>query len=208
MAIESEFEVVLRERAKVQLRKRMRALRATIPDGARTERSQKIVERILQAEEFRGASGVGMFWPMLEKHEVDIRSLDTVCRELGKRVFYPSVDDQTERMTLRECSAASLSARGHGFAEPPLAAPEPAVFASLVVLVPALAVDGNGHRIGYGRGFYDRMLARMAPPARAIAVAYDFQLVAEVPVCEHDVPVAMVVTDARFLVVGGSTPSE
>ncbi len=67
----------------------------------------------------------------------------------------------------------------------------------LVVVVPALAVDPIGHRIGYGKGFYDRLLARICPPAFAIAVAYDFEVVPEVPADTHDHAVDVVVTDLR-----------
>ena len=67
----------------------------------------------------------------------------------------------------------------------------------LVIIVPALAVDPSGQRIGHGKGFYDRLLARMRPPAYALAVVYDFEVISEVPATEFDRPVDMVVTDVR-----------
>jgi 5-formyltetrahydrofolate cyclo-ligase len=66
-------------------------------------------------------------------------------------------------------------------------------------VVPALAVDPRGHRVGYGAGFYDRTLPRFVPPAVSIAVAFDFQLAVEVPTTEGDVAVSWIVTDAREL---------
>ena len=51
--------------------------------------------------------------------------------------------------------------------------------------------------MGYGKGFYDRLLARVAPPAVSLAVAYDFQVVMEIPKGEHDRPVNIVITDVR-----------
>ena len=65
--------------------------------------------------------------------------------------------------------------------------------------MPALQVDDRGHRIGYGAGFYDRTLPRFAPPARAVVVAFDFQLIPEVPVTEGDVALDIVVTDERVI---------
>ena len=199
MAFDADFEAVLRERAKAQLRKRMRALRATLPEAARADRSRKIVERVLTNDAFEGAARVGLFWPMLEKCEVDVRPLDEACRERNKRIFYPWADEITGITTLRECGASDLVDRGHGFLEPPANAPEANFAADLLVIVPALAVDGTGHRIGYGRGFYDRLLEGRTPPARSLAVAFDFQLIAEVPAAPHDIPVGAVATDARFL---------
>src|SRR5258708_2632225 len=66
-----------------------------------------------------------------------------------------------------------------------------------LVVAPALAGDPIGHRIGYGKGFYDRLLARICPPAFAIAVAYDFEVVPEVPADAHDHAVDLAVTDLR-----------
>ena len=56
----------------------------------------------------------------------------------------------------------------------------------------------TGHRLGYGRGYYDRTLALM-PRTTSVAVAFDFQLIAEVPSEAHDVPVTWVVTDRSTL---------
>ncbi|HVY49722.1 MAG TPA: 5-formyltetrahydrofolate cyclo-ligase, partial [Minicystis sp.] len=56
-----------------------------------------------------------------------------------------------------------------------------------------------GYRLGYGAGYYDRALPRVRPPALAVGVAFSFQLVADLPVTEHDVPVDLVVTDDRVL---------
>ena len=68
----------------------------------------------------------------------------------------------------------------------------------------AIAIDPTGHRIGYGAGYYNRTVVRFAPPAVTIGVAFDFQLVAEVPFTEHDVPLAHVVTDEREMVAGAA----
>ena len=68
-----------------------------------------------------------------------------------------------------------------------------------LIVVPALAVAPTGHRLGYGGGFYDVMLPDFCPPATAVVVAFDFQLVAELPAEPHDVACALVVTDARTL---------
>ena len=66
-----------------------------------------------------------------------------------------------------------------------------------VVVVPAVAADPTGHRIGYGAGYYDRTLPRYVPPAVSVIVAYDWQMVAEVPATEHDVRCQWVLTDVR-----------
>jgi 5-formyltetrahydrofolate cyclo-ligase len=197
VVFDPEAEAFLRRQAKAELRRQMRALRAAIPEKARAARSEKIVQRVISSPAFDRASAVGLFWPMLDKSEVDVRPLDAAAREKNKRVAYPFLRDEGD-MALLVAEAGSLEERGNGFAEPPEDGEEVAS-AGLVVIVPALAVDASGQRIGYGKGFYDRLLARIAPPAMTIAVAYDFQVVAEVPATAHDRRVDFVVTDVRML---------
>jgi 5-formyltetrahydrofolate cyclo-ligase len=189
-------EVFLRRQAKAELRKRRRAMRNSVPESARRARAEKIVAQVSSDPVFEAARAVALFWPMLDRNEVDVRPLDGAARDRGKVVAYPSLRDYPD-MKLLVAAPSELEERGHGFAEPPESASAVDITAALLVIVPALAVDPSGQRIGYGRGYYDRLLARIAPPAFAMAVAYDFDVVAEVPVMEGDYPVDMVVTDVR-----------
>lgn len=97
---------------------------------------------------------------------------------------------------------AAFEERGHGFPEPFAGAPLAQADAIDLVIVPGLAFDPRGHRIGYGAGFYDRYLASLSRPsgaahARAVGVCFDFQVLAEIPTSPEDVPVGLVVTDKR-----------
>ncbi len=193
-------EEQLRHRVKAELRKRMRALRKTLPASACAERSARLVERLAGLDPVAAAGAVALFWPIEERHEVDLRTLDARLRERGARVAYPAVDPETGVMTFRFVEhAEEMLEQGYGFREPPQAAP-PATPGSLdVIVVPALAVDPSGHRLGYGAGYYDRTLPSFAPRAVTVAVAFDFQLLAELPRTAGDVAVSWVVTDARSL---------
>ena len=198
MEIDAEAETVLRLRAKAVLRQRARALRNTIPEGAIKERSQRIVASLLGLPEIAGARSVALFYPIEGRNEVDLRPLDGELRGRGVTIAYPSIDPETRVMTFRfVAETEAMQERGLGFREP---GPDVEEARSLdVIVVPALQIDGSGHRIGYGAGFYDRTIPRFSPPAIAIGVAFDFQLIAEVPVTEGDVAVSMVVTDQRVL---------
>ena len=59
--------------------------------------------------------------------------------------------------------------------------------------------DRPVHRLGYGAGFYDSLLPDVRPPAQAVVVAFDFQLLVDLPTLPHDVPCDWVVTDTRAL---------
>jgi 5-formyltetrahydrofolate cyclo-ligase len=192
-------------RAKVQLRQRMKALRAAYPAASVAKRSAKIVARVAELPAFVAARSVALFWPLLDKNEVDIRALDGHARAAQKRVFYPGFV-RSPAGTLctdlrRTESIAELAPRGQRFAEPPHEAPAAARGDIDLVVVPALAVALTGHRLGFGVGFYDSMLPDFRPPARAVVVAFDFQLLAELPVEPHDVACDIVISEARTVLV-------
>jgi 5-formyltetrahydrofolate cyclo-ligase len=192
----------LAEAAKQELRKRMRALRTAHPAEALKIRSRALVARALALEAFSQARGVALFFPMEDRKEVDLRELDAEARRQGKRVYYPFLEPRGDGLVsgLRlSQSLEDLAERGRGFHEPPLDAPQAARGDVDLLFVPALAVAPSGHRLGYGAGFYDSLLPDMCPPAQAVAVAYDFQLLVELPTRSHDVACELVLTDARSL---------
>ena len=192
----------LAQAAKQELRKRMRALRAAYPASALQLRSRNIVERSLALPQFANAPSVALFFPLLERQEVDLRALDGEARRQGKRVYYPFLEQRGDvSMTgLRLTSKLEdLAERGQRFLEPPADAPVATRGDVELMFVPALAVAPSGHRLGYGMGFYDALLPDFRPPALAVAVAYDFQLLVELPSLGHDVPCDAVVTDSRSL---------
>lgn len=192
----------LAEAAKVELRKRMRALRTAHPTDALAVRSAALVNRARSLELFQSARSVALFYPMSERKEVDLRELDAAARAAGKRVYYPFLERRGEaqvsglRLTQ---SLADLEPRGSAFCEPRPEGPEATRGEIDLLFVPALAVAPSGHRLGYGAGFYDSLLPDMRPPGKAVVVAYDFQLLVELPILPHDVPCDLVLTDARSL---------
>ena len=186
----------VRVQAKRMMRRRFRGLRASMPAHILEARSQAICERLL--EQVASARVVALFWPIERHHEVDLRAADQKLRVAGTIVVYPSIDQESNLMTFRVVTdTACLEERGLGFAEPPPDAPVPERID--VIVVPGIAFDAAGHRIGYGAGYYDRALPVFRPPARAIGVAFDFQLAADVPHDESDVAVDLVVTDRQLL---------
>lgn len=202
------FEVTevdqLAEAAKQELRKRLRALRQAHPPQALAARNRALVERALTLPAFVEATSIALFFPMADRKEVDLRELDLAARQVGKRVYYPFLEQRGESMVsgLRlTTSLDDLADRGHRFLEPAADAPIAARGEVELLFVPALGVAPSGHRLGYGAGFYDSLLPDFCPPGRAAVVAYDFQLLVELPTLPHDVACQIVLTDARTLEV-------
>jgi 5-formyltetrahydrofolate cyclo-ligase len=198
--IPSSAEEVLRRRVKAELRKRMRGLRKALPASACARRSESIVDRLVGLELVARAKTIALFWPIEDRHEVDLRPLDEMVRSGGARVAYPILDPEAGTMDFRFVEdVTTMRPHPFGHSEPGAHDIKAAPGQIDVIVVPALAVDPRGHRIGYGGGHYDRTLALHAPSTATVAVVFDFQLIADAPQTEGDVAVAWVVTDARTL---------
>lgn len=107
------------------------------------------------------------------------------------------------RLTLHRVGPGTpLVSGAHGIVEPPPDAPGVAPCETDFVLVPGLAFDLSGRRLGHGRGCYDRLFATLPAGIPRIAFAYDWQILPAIPAAPHDVPVHGIVTPARGLVPG------
>lgn len=193
-----EEEAILAQ-AKKGLRSRMRALRGAIPEASRQQRSEALVARVRELERYASARTIAAF--MAIHGEVDLTSLRRAAAAEGKTVALPRVDLASGDLLLHDAPEEELEMGAYGIEEPRegarLVDPETVD----LVLVPALVVDLDGYRVGYGKGYYDRLLPR-APRALACAVVFDFQLVAEVPREAQDVPVDQVITDLQSVMTG------
>ena len=189
----------IRRHIKHELRKRMRAVRDALPVASCEARSSEIAKRVIALERFRDAETLVAFASI--RREVRTAALIDAAFASGRRVVLPRVVGEGLSLHLIDADT-ELVEGAFGVSEPPATTPEVGPDVVDFVLVPALAVDPQGYRIGYGGGFYDRLLPRMGR-AYSCALAFDFQLIAEVPALPIDVPVDAVVTDTRVIEVAG-----
>jgi 5-formyltetrahydrofolate cyclo-ligase len=192
----------LKFRAKKQLRARMRGLRMAHPETVLAQAAERIVERVLALPELEAARGVGLYWPLLERREIDVRPLAAVAIAAHKRIYFPYLTPKPtgfETGFRQVQSVSELADRGQRFFEPPADAPRAERGEIDLLIVPALAAAADGQRLGYGSGFYDATLPDFCPPARAVVVIYDFQLLGELPATENDIACDRVITDKRVI---------
>jgi 5-formyltetrahydrofolate cyclo-ligase len=180
--------------AKEQLRRRVAALRRALTQAARDERSRAMCSQLATLEEVVRARVIACYMPL----RFEIAPTLFMAESTGKTLALPRVDETTNRLVLHQyVPGDELFESAFMVREPrpeaPLVAPQDVD----VILVPGLAFDGVGRRLGYGQGYYDRLLADLR--AVRIGLAFDFQLLAEVPSFDHDLPVHAVVTDRRVL---------
>lgn len=164
--------------------------------AATHHRGHLVIDRLCETPEFGAARAVMVFLSM--KREIDTTPLALRAWNDGKRVLAPHVAWSEGRMTPIEISSLSSDVREEprGFRQPIVGPPYPLGEIDLVV-VPGLAFDERGERLGRGKGFYDRFLAHADLRATFCGLALEEQVVAELPIDPHDRAVDMLVTDQR-----------
>jgi len=196
MSEDEKMQHVLRRYAKRELRTRMKAVRNLLPDSAAAERSARACNAVCALSEFASASIVAGYLAM--RKELDVSAALASAAEGGKQVVLPRIQDDGGLAFHLHVPGQPLVENDWGVLEPDPSSPTVAIADIGLMLVPALALDLRGYRIGYGKGFYDRVLPQLTH-GRAAGLVYDFQLLAEVPNEAHDQRVHIIVTDARSL---------
>jgi 5-formyltetrahydrofolate cyclo-ligase len=170
---------------KAALRRRVVAARAAMPADDRATAGKMIRDHVLSLPQVAAAGTIAAYYPV--GTEPDTRSLVYALWKRGSYVVLPLLLPDGDLDWASYEGPDSLVPGPRGLlqpAEPPRGIPT--VSRADVVLVPAVAVDRSGYRLGRGGGSYDRALARVGGQVPSIALLYDDELVDEVPVDEHD----------------------
>lgn len=167
---------------KQKLRAEMRRRKQLYTADEKRAMSDAICQRITDMKAWQEAQCVLLYHPLPD--EVDVRRLLDVGRQSGKEIILPQVVG--EELCLRLYTGTdSLSVGAFGIMEP-----TGALFTEYeridLALIPGMAFDGEGHRLGRGKGYYDRLLP-LLPRAHRIGICFPFQFVDTVPSLTHDV---------------------
>jgi 5-formyltetrahydrofolate cyclo-ligase len=177
--------------AKAGVRARLKALRRTMPAAERARLSVVVEDRFFDIPFLARARTVMAFSSF--GSEVCTDGIIGRLHVRGQRIVLPVVvGDYLEPVVFRPGDAMRRTSYG---ADEPLSAERADVSAIDVVIVPGLAFDQRGYRIGYGGGFYDRFLPRLDPRTLRVGIAYHCQLIEELPHGMADETVDLVVTD-------------
>lgn len=183
------------------LRRQAQLARQRLSSEEKDERSRRIVARVLALPQYVAAKTA--LWYLGVQNEV--RTENSVTGELSagrKRFVVPwCEEDRLLLFQLREMS--DLEEGAFGILEPKrerrqLASRRVAPADVDVALVPGVAFDRQGNRLGHGAGYYDRLLAELSPSACLIGLAYECQLVEAIPHEPHDVGMDLVVTESNL----------
>lgn len=187
--------VDLRE-AKRTLRQCMLAARDALPAAERAHASRAICERILASAEYVRAAAVLAYVGF--GSELDTSLVNQHALAAGKALVLPRVDNARRTLVLHRVDDldASLCAGTWGIREPdPTRCAEVDPSTVEFVLVPGVAFSRDCARLGYGAGYYDRLIPSLVGRPPLVAGAYAVQMVAAVPMGPSDMPVDRVVTE-------------
>ncbi|NLF30300.1 MAG: 5-formyltetrahydrofolate cyclo-ligase [Planctomycetes bacterium] len=182
---------------KRQIRQQIREALAAMDPMTRYARSLAACKHLTCTETFRRADVVMIYLSMAD--EVDTAAIALAGWQAGKTIAAPSISWEHHRLTPIEIASleAGVVPGRHGVPEPPAhGQPVPIEMIDLVV-VPGLAFDRRGRRLGRGGGFYDRFLSHPECVATTFGLAFHEQVVDELACEDHDHPVDHLATDEK-----------
>ncbi len=185
--------------AKIALRRRILDLRDAMPSDAHAAAAGAIAAKVAALPSFMTARTLLLTLPF--RSEWDTAPLVLAALAAGRTVAVPRVDPVARMLALHVVAdvGRDIVAGFQGIPEP---RPDcPAVTPATIdwVLVPGVAFDAAGRRLGYGGGYYDRLLPLFPPNTARVAGAFDLQIVEQVPAALHDLRVDTIVTERRTL---------
>ena len=182
--------------AKKELRQKLRKILSEITPEEQSANSLHACHRLFETTEYLKAEVIMVFLSL--PTEIDTAPLVLRAWQDRKRVLAPKVGWEQRRMMPVEIRSLTgdLTVSGIGIREPASGIPFPTSLIDLVI-VPGLAFDEHGNRLGRGRGFYDRFLAHPEFDGVACALGFEIQVTSRVPVGPLDRRVDMLVTDEK-----------
>ncbi len=183
--------------AKIELRQRIRQLLSAIKPEELAARSLRACHRLFELPEYHKAEVIMVYLSF--QNEVDTTPIVLKSWQDRKRVLAPKVSWSQRRMMPVEIRSMTedLAESTMGIREPVSGIPFPVSLIDLVI-VPGLGFDEFGNRLGRGRGFYDRFLANPEFVGTACAMAFEAQIISNIPVGPLDRTVDLLVTDEKL----------
>lgn len=181
---------------KPEWRRHILQKRLGLSPGFIREASRKIASRLFSLDEFGLCVKIGLYAPF--RNEADSGPVFQKASTTRREIFYPAVDPATKEILFyRVRRLSDLKPGFAGIPEPRRNHPLSDINYLDLLLVPGVAFDRHGNRLGYGAGYYDRLLKSFR--GSRIALAYEFQVCDELPAESRDENVDLIVTEERIV---------
>jgi 5-formyltetrahydrofolate cyclo-ligase len=185
----------MNESEKQRIRRELSARRLELGAEQAEAAARSAAARLLEREEIRASAAVGIYWA--HRGEISTAEIFQGLSAAGKEVFLPRIDPADDRLVFAAFENEEDLVPGRFGVLEPKSPIQREIRDLPALLVPGLAFDLAGGRIGWGRGYYDRVLRGYR--GFRLALAYDFQVLAALPREAHDEGVQVLVTEARSI---------
>ncbi len=183
-------------KTKKELRKRILNIRNNLLIEETKKNSSLIKDKILNLQIYQESKVVFIYMDF--GNEVITSDLIKLMLSENKRVVIPFTDTVNTVLIPSEITKeADLKLNSFGYYEPINICPVNVEEIDLVI-VPGVVFDKNLNRIGFGKGYYDRILNKLKPSTKKVAIAHDFQVLESIPIEDHDVRMDMIVTEKNI----------
>ncbi len=185
---------------KKEIRKNMLEDKKNLSKETVERKSLAIFNTLKKTDYYKNANNIMIYVTL--GNEVITEPIIHDLMSKGKKVFVPLTVPKTKALIASELKDFEKDLEiGHfGVREPTKEATRPVEPSILdLIIVPGVAFDRKGYRVGYGAGYYDRFLLRISEKARTIALAFHMQLIDKVPVDDHDIAVEHIITEKEFI---------
>lgn len=182
---------------KKKLRKKIQNKRNSLPVRDRKKRSKIIAEKFFSTVYYNDSNNILIYYPF--RSEIDVTIIIRQALENKKNIILPGVHNQELKLFYVDNLKKQLEMGAYGIMEPTIGLCRAAKISDIdLVIVPGVVFDKNLNRLGYGGGFYDRLLPLIPAGVKKIALCFDIQVVESIPVSEHDIKVDLLITDTSI----------
>ena len=184
------------------LRKEILTQRKNIDIVKKEEMDKKILDEFYESKYYREAKNIFIY--ISYDSEINTKGIINKALRDNKKIYVPRTEFKTRLMDAVEITSLdNLIESAYGILEPSIHEPHIDPSGLDLIVVPGVAFDRNGGRMGYGAGFYDRYFKKISEDNIGkivkLALAYDFQLLDKIPMNEEDVPVSYIITEKEFI---------
>lgn len=182
------------------IRKQIIEHRDSIDSSLRREWDKTIFFKLINSEFYKNANMIFTFVSF--KSEVDTHSIIKHSISCGKTICVPRIKSKQNGIEIYKINGFEDLKEGYfGILEPIdtcLAVDKDSID---LILMPGVAFDSQGGRLGYGAGYYDRFIASMSKKVDKIALAYNFQIIDKVPMDTHDIKIDGIITEMESIII-------
>ncbi|MBA7509166.1 putative protein YqgN [subsurface metagenome] len=195
--MKNDNESVRNNLLKKELRKKIQNKRNNLPIWDRKKRSKIIAEKFFNTAYYINSNNILIYYPF--RSEIDVTIIIRQALKNKKNIILPRVHDRKLKLFYIDNLKKQLEIGAYGIMEPTTGLCRVAKISGIdLVIVPGLVFDKNLNRLGYGGGFYDRLLPLIPAGVKKIALCFDIQVVESIPVSEHDIKVDLLITDTNI----------